>query len=168
MRHTITTSFQKLNHFYKSMKFNYIMDADLLLYNVSITITKEDIHVKYEGKHFLVNEYNIVLPRNEERVFIDMCAFLEKYLNEILKIYSVKKQEFIQNQSEKRVEVKAFISSLAFDMAKDEAFNKEIVTDEKELIEQEGSETYYPDWFQNIFDRWYDYFDNKLHKYQKD
>lgn len=56
-------------------------------------------------------------------------------------------------------EVKSLICSLAYDMAKDEAFRNELFNNEADLSYiDEGSTEVYDEKFQPIFDRWYDYF----------
>lgn len=63
-------------------------------------------------------------------------------------------------------EIKPLICSLAYDMAKDEAFRNELFNNEADLsyLDEQGTEIYHEE-FQPIFDRWYDYFYERFYEF---
>lgn len=63
-------------------------------------------------------------------------------------------------------DIKSLICSLAFDMAKDEAYRENLCQSDDEIIDNSDSEmSCYYEWFQPIFDRWYDYFYEEFYKH---
>jgi len=161
---------EQFNKVVSKIKNNYLIDAVIKTgRSLTIEIKKNNINIWYLGNLFGVYDDSIVIPLNFHLSLKEVIDDLKKELPYILEEYSkIKKEYLIERDGEeikiKRFHLKVFINNLAFDMAKDEVFREEMITNEIDLFmksEKDANEMSYQEWFQPIFNRWYDYFDNQ-------
>jgi hypothetical protein len=160
---------EQLNETVLSIKANYLIDAVIKTKrSLTIEIKKDMIHIWYLGNLFSVYDSSVAIPLNFHLPLKEVIDELKKELSFILEEYSKIKKEYLTERDDKEIKIKRFnlkvlITNLAFDMAKDEAFREDLVTKETDLfMKNKENEMFYQKWFQPIFDRWYDYFDNQF------